>query len=211
MSIVHNFCESRINNFTPPEIFNAYSSLIISGVPFYFGFPHEQSFLYVSIMFIFTGLSSFYYHYFLTNYGKQADEIPMILSVGIGFQNIIKINLKKNERNYKYLSTLNIFSMLLFIIFNTNPENDPYFPHIFTLYLLPLVYFLQINEKKYNITYKKDLLISAIGSGAWLISENFCNKYTTYGHVIWHMLFPIGFYKIVLNYDSYISKEKLLL
>ena len=28
------------------------------------------------------------------------------------------------------------------------------------------------------------------------VMELFCNKITKFGHVIWHILFPLGFYKI---------------
>ena len=38
-SIVHNFCESRLNNYNPPEIYNSYTSLFITIIPFIMGFP----------------------------------------------------------------------------------------------------------------------------------------------------------------------------
>ena len=37
--VVHNFCESRLTNYNPPEIYNSYTSLFITIIPFMMGFP----------------------------------------------------------------------------------------------------------------------------------------------------------------------------
>ena len=36
MDFTHNFCESRLNEFKSPEIWNSYSALVISIIPFLF-------------------------------------------------------------------------------------------------------------------------------------------------------------------------------
>ena len=41
----------------------------------------------------------------------------------------------------------------------------------------------------------------SIGANCWIISEIWCNEYTKYGPVVWHFLFPLGFYKLVLKYN----------
>ena len=46
-NIVHNFCESRLTNYHPPEIYNAYTSLFITVIPFMLGFPKTTLFLYI--------------------------------------------------------------------------------------------------------------------------------------------------------------------
>ena len=34
----------------------------------------------------------------------------------------------------------------------------------------------------------------------------YCNEYTKYGHVIWHILFPLGFLQYIYNLDMAIPK-----
>ena len=41
----HNFCESRLQHNDPPEIYNAFTSLAISVVPFVYGFPKYHPFI----------------------------------------------------------------------------------------------------------------------------------------------------------------------
>ena len=54
----------------------------------------------------------------------------------------------------------------------------------------------------YNIPYIKNLFISFIGASCWITSEHFCNENTKYGHPFWHLLFPFGFYKLILDFDK---------
>jgi hypothetical protein len=204
IDFVHNFCESRLQDFEPPELFNAYSSLVISAVPFYYGIPNNDIFRCVSLLFMLTGLTSFLYHYNLNHLGKQADEIPMILSTYFGTYNIIKVNCQNNNQLFNYYNAMNTLYMVGFIIFNSDYRNDYYFPNLFLIYIIATVIFLEQNYQLYNIHYRKHLFISIIGTAFWQISEVYCNQYTTYGHCIWHILFPIGFYKIVLTYDKYL-------
>ena len=44
-TIVHNFCESRLTNYQPPEIYNAYTSLFITFIPLVLGFPKTNVFI----------------------------------------------------------------------------------------------------------------------------------------------------------------------
>ena len=55
---------------------------------------------------------------------------------------------------------------------------------------------------RYNVPYKRYLFISLIGTLSWTISEHHCNENTKYGHPIWHLLFPLGFYHLLLKYDE---------
>ena len=43
--VIHNFCESRLNNNQPPEILNSYTSLFITIIPLIYGLPHNIIFL----------------------------------------------------------------------------------------------------------------------------------------------------------------------
>lgn len=61
----HNFCESRLNNNVPPEIYNSYTSLAITFIPLIMGFPKSNTFYNVACMLAFNGCASFYYHYTL--------------------------------------------------------------------------------------------------------------------------------------------------
>ena len=45
----------------------------------------------------------------------------------------------------------------------------------------------------------------------WIISELNCNEFTVYGHVLWHLLFPLGFYQLVLKYDEKITELRQIL
>ena len=157
---------------------------------------------------MFNGFASFYYHYTLNWTGKQADEISMILSTYFGIHNLILLLYKK--RNRKILLGLNNIYMILFLIFNTNIGFDVYFPLIFSVYIFFVIFLIcNVSNKysnnelyDYNVNYKNELLLSFIGASCWIISELYCNEYTKYGHIIWHMLFPLGFYKLILKYDK---------
>lgn len=208
--IVHNFCESRLNNNNPPEIFNAYSSLIISLVPLFYGLPKNDIFYNVAIMFFFTGFSSFYYHYTLNFTGKQADEIPMILSTYYGIWAILKIYLQNNMNKVNKYNAANNLYMLLFIIVNTIKNLDFYFPFLFTSYIFSLLFLINKVSKKYNIPYKKNLFISLFGAICWLVSELHCTENTKYGHVVWHLFFPLGFYRLILEFDKHIQNQQLI-
>ena len=59
----------------------------------------------------------------------------------------------------------------------------------------------------YQIPYIHNLSLSMIGALCWIISEVECNTYTQYGHIIWHLLFPLGFYRIILDFDKIINAE----
>ena len=87
----HNFCESRLQNNDPPEIYNAFTSFAISVVPFVYGFPKYYPFTNVAYLLILNGFGSCYYHYFLTWLGKQADEIPMILANYFAISGLIQL------------------------------------------------------------------------------------------------------------------------
>ena len=50
--VMHNFCESRLTNYNPPEIVNAYTSLFITCIPIIYGFPKNQYFFNIAILFI---------------------------------------------------------------------------------------------------------------------------------------------------------------
>lgn len=202
MEIVHNFCESRLQNHTGPEYFNSYSSIVITFIPIYYGLPKNYVLFNISILLMLNGLASFYYHYFLNFYGKQLDEINMILLCYL--TSIFLIKIYDNNLITNYLFT-NIYC-LLFVVLNTNIENDILFPFLFTYYILYIIYLLNLNFINHNYIYKYELIYCGIGSTCWLISEFNCNYYTKYGHVLWHLLFPLGFYKIILNYDKKIKK-----
>ena len=197
----HNFCESRLQENQPPELFNAYSSLIISLVPFLTHIPKNQIFTNVSYCFIINGFASFYYHYYLSWFGKQADEIIMILCNYFGLCGLIKMNYA-NKNNRKLFYLMNICFMYFFLIINTFTKYDMLFPHLFLIYLLPTIYLVNQVAIKIKQPYVFNLLLSGFGGFCWVISENICNHYTKYGHVLWHFLFPLGFYRLLLKFDA---------
>ena len=92
----------------------------------------------------------------------------------------------------------------IFVIINTISRNDFWFPFIFGIYVCIALFLIHEVSTKYNIPYKKYIIISFIGFKCWIISEIYCNEYTKYGHVMWHLLFPLGFYRLLLNYDTYL-------
>lgn len=212
MKFEHNFCESRLQSNNPPELLNAYSSLVISLVPFIFGIPKYQKFTNVAYCFILNGFASFHYHYYLTWSGKQGDEITMILANYFGLCGLIKMNYKKEE-NRKLFYCLNMCYMYVFFIINTFVKYDQLFPHLFTIYLIPTIYFVRSVANKYKLSYIYYLLCSTFGAACWIFSESICNHYTKYGHILWHCLFPLGFYQLLLKFDNLyqkISTEKTI-
>tara|TARA_B100000989_G_scaffold297850_1_gene284974 strand:+ start:1947 stop:2702 length:756 start_codon:yes stop_codon:yes gene_type:complete len=202
----HNFCESRLQNNEPPELFNAYTSLAITTYPFIMGFPKHLPFINVAYALAVNGFASFYYHYHLNWIGKQADEISMIFANYYGLHGLIILTNQKNIKNKRFFQFLNIFYMYLFLIINTIIKYDKFFPYLFSIYLLPTLYLIRKVAKKNNEHYIKYLLTSFVGALCWIISEIHCTKHTQYGHVLWHFLFPLGFYKIVLNYDLILDR-----
>ena len=92
--------------------------------------------------------------------------------------------------------------MYLFLIVNTIIKYDQYFPDLFGIYLIPSIYLIRKVALENKLPYKRYLFISFIGGLSWIISELHCTESTQYGHVVWHFLFPMGFYKIILNYDA---------
>ena len=197
--IVHNFCESRLNNYQAPEILNSYTSLFITFIPLIYGLPKNTIFYNISSLLMFNGFASFYYHYTLSWIGKQADEVSMILSVYLGIWRLINMYYSENKN---YYSGINSIFMTLTIIFNTIQKNDLLFPLIFSMYVFVLLYHIYKTSKLYNIAYKKELLISFIGAKCWIISEIYCNDVTKFGHIVWHIMFPLGFYKLILKFDK---------
>jgi len=197
----HNFCESRLQNDKGPELYNAYTSLFITTVPLVLGFPENDAFANVAYALFFNGFASFYYHYYLTWIGKQADEISMIFANYFGIVGLLKIRYK-NQQNLKIFHFINLFYMYGFLIFNTVVKYDVFFPYFFGGHLIPALYLIRNIGIKHDEEYLQHLGVSSIGAISWMISELYCNKYTVYGHVVWHFLFPLGFYFILMKYDK---------
>jgi len=197
----HNFCESKLQNNKGPELWNAWTSLVISAVPFIYGFPKYPLLYNVACMLSVNGVASFHYHYYLNWFGKQGDEMSMILANYFGIWGLINMYYKKSERRNN-LNRYNTAFMYLFLVSNTLVDYDPLFPTIFGVYVGGSLIMIYQVGNMYKIPYKKNLLVSFIGASCWIISEHFCNKYTTFGHPIWHLMFPLGFYKLILDYDK---------
>ena len=208
--VIHNFCESRLNNNEGPELFNSYTSLFITIIPFIYGLPKKNIFFNIACMLIFNGFGSFYYHYKLNWLGKQADEMSMIMSCYFGLCGLLKLNFVFNDKKINFYNTFNNFYMIIFLTFNTILEFDKLFPIIFGFYIVAVLILIHKTYIKYKTnndlidlcSYHYELTLSSIGAICWIISEIYCNKYTQYGHVIWHLLFPLGFYKLILKYDK---------
>ena len=78
---------------------------------------------------------------------------------------------------------------------------DLAFPFLFGFYIGYTTYMIHIVSEKFNFKYKNYMTISLVGAIYWLISEVYCNNWTYLGHSAWHILFPTGFYKLILQYD----------
>lgn len=204
----HNFCESRLNNYQPPELWNAYTSFAISVFPFILKFPKSNIFYNIACMLSINGFASFYYHYYLSWYGKQADEITMILANYYGIWGLLKMYYFTNKTKINWYNGWNSVFMVLFLVINTVSKNDYMFPNIFGFYLFFSIYLIYLVANKNNYSYKRYLFISSIGGICWIISENHCTEITKYGHVVWHFLFPLGFYRLIINYDNYYCEMK---
>lgn len=206
--VIHNFCESRLNNNNPPEIFNAYTSFFITLTPLLLGLPVHNYFYKTSICLILNGFASFYYHYQLNFFGKQADEITMILSAYYFCEGLLKQNYQKNSLCLKYNLLFNQLYFILFIIFNIEINFDFLFPYIFSIYIFYLLFIIFKVSNINNITILPNLSISFLGAIFWYISEFKCNEITQYGHILWHLLFPLGFYRIMLDFDKIETTEE---
>lgn len=204
----HNFCESRLQDNRSPELWNAWTSLIISVVPFVYGFPKYPLLYNVACMLSVNGLASFHYHYYLTWVGKQGDEISMILANYFGLWGLINMYYKKSERRNNF-NRYNTAFMYMFLVMNTLLEYDPLFPSIFGVYVGGSLVMIYRVARMHKVHYKKNLAISFVGATCWIVSEHYCNKYTMYGHPLWHLLFPLGFYRLILEYDGIKQRNSL--
>ena len=198
----HNFCESRLNNNVPPEIYNSYTSLAITFIPLIMGFPKSNTFYNVACMLAFNGCASFYYHYTLSWIGKQADEVSMILASYFGIWGLLEMYYAGNQTLSNWYNGWNSMFMIIFIVMNTLVKYDVLFPYLFSMYIGVVLYLIDIVSKKYNKIYRPYLMISFTGASCWILSEIHCTEYTKYGHVVWHVLFPLGFYKLIMRFDD---------
>lgn len=198
----HNFCESRLNNNLPPEIYNSYTSLAITFIPLIMGFPKSNTFYNVACMLAFNGCASFYYHYTLSWIGKQADEVSMILASYFGIWGLLEMYYAGNQTLSNWYNGWNSMFMIIFIVMNTLVKYDVLFPYLFSMYIGVVLYLIDIVSKKYNRIYRPYLMISFTGASCWILSEIHCTEYTKYGHVVWHVLFPLGFYKLIMRFDD---------
>ena len=198
----HNFCESRLNNNVPPEIYNSYTSLAITFIPLIMGFPKSNTFYNVACMLAFNGCASFYYHYTLSWIGKQADEVSMILASYFGIWGLLEMYYAGNQTLSNWYNGWNSMFMIIFIVINTLVKYDVLFPYLFSMYIGVVLYLIDIVSKKYNRVYRPYLMISFTGASCWILSEIHCTEYTKYGHVVWHVLFPLGFYKLIMRFDD---------
>lgn len=198
----HNFCESRLNNNVPPEIYNSYTSLAITFIPLIMGFPKSNTFYNVACMLAFNGCASFYYHYTLSWIGKQADEVSMILASYFGIWGLLEMYYAGNQTLSNWYNGWNSMFMIIFIVMNTLVKYDVLFPYLFSMYIGVVLYLIDIVSKKYNRIYRPYLMISFTGASCWILSEIHCTEYTKYGHVVWHVLFPLGFYKLIMRFDD---------
>ena len=209
--VIHNFCESRLTHNQPPEYFNSFTSLFITIIPLLFGFPKSNIFYNVACMLAFNGCASFYYHYRLTWIGKQSDEISMILATYFGLWGLLKMYYFNKKDTLNWYNGWNSMFMISFTVFNTILEFDYLFPLLFGIYILVTLYYIRKVAIKHNIIYRKYLVVSFVGASCWIVSEIYCNKYTVYGHVVWHFMFPLGFYQLVLKYDEKITELRQIL
>jgi len=99
--------------------------------------------------------------------------------------------------------------MYLFLTINTLIEYDKLFPSIFGSYVGFSVIMINKVANKYNAPYKRYLLVSFLGFVCWMISEYDCNESTVHGHTIWHILFPLGFYRLLQRYDNIKLKPEI--
>ena len=78
-------------------------------------------------MLILNGFGSFYYHYYLSWFGKHLDELTMIFAAYTGITGIIKI-LDIDKRNH--LIAIDTYTMLMIII-NTIPKHNGAFAFLY--------------------------------------------------------------------------------
>lgn len=198
--IVHNFCESRLNDNQAPETINSITALYMCYLPCFFGKPKNHLLSNVALLLQINGIASCYYHYKLNWFGKQIDEISMILANFFGLWTLLEFYFIES---YVFYNQLNIIYMLLCISINTISSMDSLFPIMFGMYMIYTIYFIIITS--YHIKLVNNIILSIIGFISWYVSEQYCNRYTYLGHSIWHLLFPIGFYKILMQYDYYLT------
>lgn len=208
--VIHNFCESIMHHGHPPEYFNAFSSFFMTLIPLFLGLPKSMYFFYGGNLLLFNGFASFYYHFFLNFLGKQADEISMILISYFSIMGLIHMIHKDSTTKIKKYNLCNTLFAMCFMIFNTEIYFDFLFPYFFGIYVLFLLKCLYHVHRKFEVPMLQNLGLSFFGASCWFVSELYCNQYTKYGHILWHLFFPLGFYRIILDCDEIYNRETLL-
>jgi len=211
----HNFCESKIYPYTQigllneyevklPETINMYSSFFIFFLPIVYGFPQNYALRRVIFLMMINGCASAYYHYHLNWLGKQIDELTMVFPLYIGIVELL-FRLKKDKLITPKLILLDIYFILLLTI-NTFPNLDWLFPITFLLPIIYVSFLIKLFSKKYKMSLKSFRYIF-FGGLSWGISEVFCNKYTYFGHALWHIFFPLGFIQLIHKMDRILYKS----
>ena len=194
----HHFCESRLTQ--GPELWNAYTSFLVSLVPCLFYKPHQLAFQQFAWMLMVNGPCSFYYHYHLTWLGKHLDETTMFLA---NYHLICGLS-RFYEKKERYFYTLaNSVLLPFYLTFNAFPQNDAYFPFLYSSYCTftcALLLDITIKNKCY-LPMARNLALTSFGASCWILSEVFCNETTVFGHVLWHLFFPLGIYRVVMMLD----------
>jgi hypothetical protein len=198
---IHNFCESRLQDNKAPEVWNTVTSFAISIVPFVYGFPKYPLLYNVACMLSFNGVASAYYHYTLSWFGKQADEVSMILANYFGIWALINMYYQRSTKRNN-LNRFNTLFMYIFLITNTLVKYDILFPTVFGIYVGGSLIMIVRVANTYDVPCVKNLTISCMGAISWIVSESYCTEYTMFGHVFWHLLFPYGFYRLILEFDK---------
>ena len=198
MTFHHHFCESRLTQ--GPEVWNAYTSFLVSLVPCFFPKPHHLEFQQFAWMLMLNGPCSFYYHYHLTWLGKHLDETTMFLA---NYYLICGLSrFYKQKQRYFYILA-NSALLPFYLTFNVFPQNDVYFPFLYTSYCtFTCALLLDIAVKnKCRVSMARNLALTTFGASCWILSEAFCDETTVFGHVLWHLFFPLGIYRVVNMLD----------
>ena len=210
-TLTSDFCERKI---LETEYLNSFSSLYLFYLGFYSILKNKN--LHSNTIFIYqcivmNGIYSFLYHW-TSFYGfKMFDELTMIIPIWFGILKLLEIIFHKNRNKYLSYSVLVNIININFIVMNIFPFFHPFFPIIFGVECLSIIFFCYYLKNSLDYTYnyhysRQGIFICLLSGVIWIVSEIFCHKYLILGHSIWHIGMPYGFHLIFKYIDPIFNK-----
>lgn len=196
-AIFGGFCEKQ-NNFFPVETWNSISNAGYLLIAILLSRIQTNDKIYNILLYI-VGISSFLYHSLFIRIFQVLDLSSICLIVSYIFLKLLNISSKKNI----------LFSIIIFLATILLNLSYPDFGRsLVYIFVIPTIFLIAIRYKKDSIL---PIFIFFLAFIAWKLDSNLlCFEQFPYfdGHVIWHLLTAIGFYRVGLLLQTNFQQKR---